>query len=138
MKKPNILGKRGMYGGFVCVILLRIAFELVFQFLSRRGLGVLRIIHRFSVFSGGSELERSQTGGPESRKAGKAQQLSPCWDASLPPVRRPGDLAGMGGGGTAAARGAEELWEQRPCSQGRAPLLLLSSPSSWCPFCVPP
>lgn len=65
-----------MYGGFLCVILLQIAFELVFQFLTRRGLGVLQIIHCFSVFSDGSELERSETGDPMSRKAGKAQQLS--------------------------------------------------------------
>lgn len=41
MEKPNFLGKQGMYGGLVCVNLLQIAFELVFQFLTRRGLGVL-------------------------------------------------------------------------------------------------
>lgn len=94
MEKPHFLGKRGLYGGFVCVILLRIAFELAFHFLTRRGLEVLRVIHRFSVFSDGSELDRSQTGGPASRKAGKAQQLSPCWDASVPPAQQPGDLQG--------------------------------------------
>lgn len=32
MEKPNFLGKWGLYGGFVCVILLQTAFELVFQF----------------------------------------------------------------------------------------------------------
>jgi len=41
MEKPNFVGKRGMCDGFVRVILLPIAYELVFQFLTTRGIGVL-------------------------------------------------------------------------------------------------
>lgn len=37
---------------------------------------------------------------------------------SILPAQWPGTLEGMEGGGIVAARGAEELWKQRPRSRG--------------------
>lgn len=65
--------------------------------------------------------------GRTSRKAGRVHQLPLCWVVSILHAQRMEELSGMQGGGTAVARGVEELWEQRPCSQGTA---LLLSPSS--------
>lgn len=50
--------------------------------------------------------------------AEKQAKLSSCLSVGLRPAQQLGDLAGMEGGGIAASRGAEELWEQRPCIPG--------------------
>lgn len=59
------------------------------------------------------QLVALQTG----RQSSTAVSVLGCICPSCPSAR---DLAGVEGGSIAAARGAEELWEQRPCSQGRA------------------
>lgn len=94
MDKPNFLGKQGVYSSFLSVILL---WKLVFQFLTRRGLGVFWIKLLILFFKHESELEWSWTGSRVSRKACKAQQLSLCCSVSVPHAQKLG-RAGRDGG----------------------------------------
>lgn len=133
-EKPNLLGKWGTYGGFVCVILLQIAFELVFQFLTR----VLRIIHHFSVFSDGSELERSQTGGSASRKAGKASaavSVLGCARPSCPAAGRPGR---DGGRQHCCSQRSERALGAQAVQPGESPPPLAQQRQLVPPFLYPP